>query len=198
MMAGSPNPDAEAPMSGPYPDRRELFASSAALFGAAGLAAGQKPDERPRKRYAFKKSINLWAFPYPEKMNLEQCLKLAKTLLGAAKDQHGRLRLRQLLRDAIEEVRVLVVPRGGTRLAMVQVCFEDGVYRSYVIVYKTAGNGRKGGWGVCAFKSTEGILAQAGAVGFIAQHKGGKIALCSGRLQTREEAVKAEEWLKNL
>src|SRR5262245_30188627 len=78
MMAGSPNPDAEAPMSGPYPDRRELFASSAALFGAAGIAAGQKPDERPRKRYAFKKSINLWAFPYPEKMNLEQCLKLAK------------------------------------------------------------------------------------------------------------------------
>lgn len=26
----------------------------------------------------MKKSINLWAFPYPERMNLEECLKLAK------------------------------------------------------------------------------------------------------------------------
>jgi hexulose-6-phosphate isomerase len=30
------------------------------------------------KRYDFKKSINLWAFPYPQKMSLEQCLRLAK------------------------------------------------------------------------------------------------------------------------
>ena len=26
----------------------------------------------------MKKSINLWAFPYPDKMSLEQCLRLAK------------------------------------------------------------------------------------------------------------------------
>lgn len=63
-------------MSGPFcPDRRELFATSAALLGAT--AAQPKPAQ-PRKRYAFKKSINLWAFPYPEKMTLEQCLRLAK------------------------------------------------------------------------------------------------------------------------
>jgi len=30
------------------------------------------------KKYPFKKSINLWAFPYPQQMTLEQCLKLAK------------------------------------------------------------------------------------------------------------------------
>src|SRR5207253_9863343 len=33
---------------------------------------------RPRKKYPCKKSINLWAFPYPQKMTLEQCLRLAK------------------------------------------------------------------------------------------------------------------------
>ena len=71
-------------MSGPYPDRRELLAlSAAAAFGdsaAAGASRPFKADDKvsPRKRYAFKKSINLWAFPYPEKMNLEQCLRLAK------------------------------------------------------------------------------------------------------------------------
>src|SRR5262245_37419217 len=64
-------------MSGPYsPDRRELIAASAALLSASTRAA--QPKGGPRKKYPSKKSINLWAFPYPEKMNLEQCLKLAK------------------------------------------------------------------------------------------------------------------------
>ena len=30
------------------------------------------------KRYAMKKSINLWAFPYPDRMTLSECLQLAK------------------------------------------------------------------------------------------------------------------------
>jgi L-ribulose-5-phosphate 3-epimerase len=63
-------------MSGPYPDRRELLAASAAALGASAIAGQAQP---PRgKKYPFKKSINLWAFPYPEKMSLEQCLQLAK------------------------------------------------------------------------------------------------------------------------
>src|SRR5579872_5568755 len=70
-------------MSGPYPDRRELLSYSATLGSAflaapAARAATQGQKQQPRKRYPFKKSINLWAFPYPEKMNLEQCLQLAK------------------------------------------------------------------------------------------------------------------------
>src|SRR4051794_10140596 len=63
-------------MSGPYPDRRELLAATAAALGAPAFA-GQAPPAK-RKKYPFKKSINLWAFPYPEKMSLEQCLRLAK------------------------------------------------------------------------------------------------------------------------
>src|SRR5262245_16151462 len=67
-------------MSGPYPDRRQVRAGSAALIGPSGLTASAQPGDKPvpRKKYPFKKSINLWAFPYPEKMTLEQCLKLAK------------------------------------------------------------------------------------------------------------------------
>src|SRR5262245_28619206 len=58
--------------------RRDLFAWSAAA-GAALLATGAQPAKgAPRKRYAMKKSINQWAFPYPDKMSLEQCLQLAK------------------------------------------------------------------------------------------------------------------------
>lgn len=73
-------------MSDPTPPlgRRELLAYSAAL-GSAFLASPAAPaaDEARsapagRKRYPMKKSINQWAFPYPAKMNLEQCLRLAR------------------------------------------------------------------------------------------------------------------------
>jgi hexulose-6-phosphate isomerase len=54
-----------------------LAASAAAVTHAAPAA---KPDPRrasPR-RFDMKKSINLWAFPYPARMTLRECLQLAK------------------------------------------------------------------------------------------------------------------------
>ncbi|HEX4129341.1 MAG TPA: sugar phosphate isomerase/epimerase family protein [Pirellulales bacterium] len=69
-------------------DRRELLAYTA-WFGAAFLAAqgiesaaGAEPQTArrapPAKRYEMKKSINLWAFPYPQRMPLDECFRLAK------------------------------------------------------------------------------------------------------------------------
>jgi hexulose-6-phosphate isomerase len=58
-----------------------------ALAGGAALATpGAAPAQQPRsdprraspRRYNMKKSINLWAFPYPERMTLRECLQLAK------------------------------------------------------------------------------------------------------------------------
>lgn len=74
--------------------RRAALQSGLAAIGAAALVhshenpaaadatGNRKPtaDERctsPRV-YNMKKSINLWAFPYPERMTLEECLQLAK------------------------------------------------------------------------------------------------------------------------
>ena len=74
--------------------RREILALSAtfgsAFLAAQGLAAAQeqetsppaaapaRPKLAPTKRYAMKKSINLWALPYPQKMTLKECLELCK------------------------------------------------------------------------------------------------------------------------
>src|SRR5262245_84660 len=58
--------------------RREMLAYSAAAAILAGTTATADEPKPARKRYAMKKSINLWAFPYPGKMTLEQCLQLAK------------------------------------------------------------------------------------------------------------------------
>jgi len=67
--------------------RRELLAYTAA-FGSAfvaaqGLAAEDAArrgpgEKRPARRYQMKKSINLWALPYPQKMSLKECFRLCK------------------------------------------------------------------------------------------------------------------------
>ena len=70
--------------------RRELLGYSTA-FGPAFLAAqgllaaAAQPSSQTQpappptgKKYNMKKSINLWAFPYPQQMTLKECLQLAK------------------------------------------------------------------------------------------------------------------------
>jgi hexulose-6-phosphate isomerase len=63
--------------------RRELLTYAA--FGSAAVAAANQTGQASaaetsevRPKYNMKKSINLWAFPYPDKMSLRQCLQLAK------------------------------------------------------------------------------------------------------------------------
>jgi hexulose-6-phosphate isomerase len=78
------------PHAGPVVSRREalaaLAASGALAIGGAATAADDQTQPPPRpsslrgspRVYDMKKSINLWAFPYPERMTLEECLLLAK------------------------------------------------------------------------------------------------------------------------
>ena len=69
--------------------RRDALGSTFAVAGLAtammhgpwGMARAAQPNavaSSAIKSYSMKKSINLWAFPYPDKMSLEQCLRLAK------------------------------------------------------------------------------------------------------------------------
>lgn len=60
-----------------------LLLGGALASGSTGpwglpAALGQAPAVPVGKRYPFKKSMNLWAFPYPQQMTLEQCCGLAK------------------------------------------------------------------------------------------------------------------------
>ena len=67
--------------------RRRALQTALGSLGASALALQPSyaaevapPDLRrgATKRYEMLKSINLWAFPYPERMNLRECLQLAK------------------------------------------------------------------------------------------------------------------------
>src|SRR4051794_17879036 len=55
-------------------------AGGAAIAPALQAAPADAPDPRrgSAKRYDMKKSVNLWAFPYPGRMTLRECLQLAK------------------------------------------------------------------------------------------------------------------------
>lgn len=68
--------------------RRAALQSALAAGGAAALVGSADAEQaRPAatdarrsspRRYAMKKSINLWAFPYPQRMALRECMQLAK------------------------------------------------------------------------------------------------------------------------
>jgi L-ribulose-5-phosphate 3-epimerase len=65
--------------------RRTILQTALASGGAAALTNSAESSQAPAdarrsspRRYAMKKSINLWAFPYPERMTLRECLQLAK------------------------------------------------------------------------------------------------------------------------
>src|SRR5229473_3000761 len=74
----------EHPTESPITRRTALAAALAAAAAAAAADAAQQPAPQPDarrsspRRFNMKKSINLWAFPYPERMNLRECLQLAK------------------------------------------------------------------------------------------------------------------------
>ncbi|MBI1917762.1 MAG: sugar phosphate isomerase/epimerase [Planctomycetes bacterium] len=76
-------PNDPVPPSRPV-TRRAALCSALATAGAAATVAGAAPATKadPRraspKRYDMKKSINQWAFPYPSRMTLRECLQLAK------------------------------------------------------------------------------------------------------------------------
>ncbi|MGN6543613.1 MAG: hypothetical protein ACTHK7_01075, partial [Aureliella sp.] len=47
--------------------------------GSASAASSSPRDDRRASpvRYNFRKSINQWAFPYPQRMSLRECLEMA-------------------------------------------------------------------------------------------------------------------------
>lgn len=67
--------------------RRDALKATIAGVGLSALAFEPSPAAEPAvrderrgsvKRYPMLKSINQWAFPYPQRMNLRECLQLAK------------------------------------------------------------------------------------------------------------------------
>jgi hypothetical protein len=77
----------------------------------------------------------------------------SRTLMDAAQDEAGRLRLRALLRRYIDDAwALIVIPTAHPthRLCALQVQFKEGQRRDYLIHYWSAGFHREGGWEACS------------------------------------------------
>jgi DNA invertase Pin-like site-specific DNA recombinase len=77
-------------------------------------------------------------------------------LVKAGGDE-ARLKIRPVLRSVVDEMLVLVVPRGAWRLCYVQVFFHGGARRDYLLMHRTAGNQREECW--CYNSATPALTA---------------------------------------
>jgi DNA invertase Pin-like site-specific DNA recombinase len=102
---------------------RRLREKEAYLVGVQGKLAEARAAERHPKTAA---------------------LAEAQTLVDAATTPAARLRLRQLLRDTVESVFLLTVPRGAARLCAARIDFKEGRHRDFLICYWAAAYRREG------------------------------------------------------
>jgi DNA invertase Pin-like site-specific DNA recombinase len=62
--------------------------------------------------------------------------EVQRTLMKALETDEERLRLRRMLRDIVEEIRILIVPRGRSRFLFATVCFTNGEHRDYLMAHR--------------------------------------------------------------
>jgi DNA invertase Pin-like site-specific DNA recombinase len=115
-------------------------------------------------------------------------------MLDQAPDQADiRLRLRAALRRMVEEIRLLVVPRGRDRLAAVQVFFSGGARREYLLWHRAHcdnGKARRPGWyKVRSISTAESETLPPGLSGLM---------LIDDNLRDPDEAARALSYLESL
>jgi DNA invertase Pin-like site-specific DNA recombinase len=100
---------------------------------------------------------------HPKSACWGEAQSLIDALDRAADVDDARLRLRSALRRVVEEIRLLVVPRGRDRLAAVQVWFDDakGKRRDYIIAYREARGNKhwreEGSWRARSLEEVAGV-----------------------------------------
>jgi DNA invertase Pin-like site-specific DNA recombinase len=75
---------------------------------------------------------------HPAAESWGECRSIVSVLEKASDPEEVRLRLRSVLRRIVSEIWLLVVPKGMTRLAAVQVYFQGGKRRDYLIMHRPA------------------------------------------------------------
>ncbi len=115
---------------------------SPALYKRLRAKEAERADMSARLDEARRKAA------HPLSASWGEAHSLLAALDAAPDPEDARLRLRSALRRVVEEIRLLVVPRGRTRLAAVQVYFSADGHRDYLLYYRppqqTFGGRREG------------------------------------------------------
>jgi DNA invertase Pin-like site-specific DNA recombinase len=123
------------------------------------LAAVLRGREAEEERLAGELQEELARSVKPAARAWKELPPLVDLVREAADPDAARLKLATVLRRTVGEAWVLIVPRGSYRLCAVQVFFDGGARRDYLILHQTAGYRRKGGWWV---RSLAGVTAEGG------------------------------------
>jgi DNA invertase Pin-like site-specific DNA recombinase len=109
------------------------------------LAQVLREQEAEEERVANELQDELARSVRPAARAWKEVPSLVDLLRNSPDPDAARLRLRSVLRTAVDEIWLLLVRRGCVRLCAVQVFFRSGVRRDYLIGYQPAAN-RRGGW----------------------------------------------------
>jgi DNA invertase Pin-like site-specific DNA recombinase len=118
-----------------------------------GLAALLRQQEAQEAQIATELQDELARTSKPADRAWKELPSLVDLIKKADDLNDVRLKLRPILRRVIEEMVVLIVPKGSFRFCAVQVCFHGGASRHYGILHQTAGFRRAGGWWTRSFAS---------------------------------------------
>ncbi|MFQ5734642.1 MAG: sugar phosphate isomerase/epimerase family protein [Planctomycetaceae bacterium] len=132
--------------------RRELLAYTAAFgtsfLASQGLAQGAEaaqPQPKPRagaKPSPMKKSINLWAFPYPDAWTLKECFELAKDAGFDGVELNFTLEGEFSAETKEADVRKIAAMAKKAGIAISGVC--SFLYWPYSLTHNDAGRRKKG------------------------------------------------------
>jgi hypothetical protein len=158
------------------------------------LATVLREQEVEEERIALELQEELARSTRPAARAFEDVPGLVALLKTAEDPDTIRLRLRTRLRRAIADMRVLFVPRGAYRLAMIQVVFDGGAQRTYFIAYLPPGNRRTGRWWHGSWDALEGVWE--GVVTDEAGNVTGTATADAWDLRQPDDVVWAEKFLQ--
>jgi DNA invertase Pin-like site-specific DNA recombinase len=117
-----------------------------------------RDKEAEEERLATELQEELARSAVPAERAWEELPSLASLVEAAPDPDAARLRLRGVLGRVAEEALVLIVPRGATRLCVVQIRFRGGKCREYLIAHRTAGNRREETWSAGSLGDAAGAV----------------------------------------
>jgi DNA invertase Pin-like site-specific DNA recombinase len=118
----------------------------------AALARELRRQEARQKDLAERLAVAKQKAAHPLSASWGEAQSLLSVLDNAADPLDARVRLRSAIKRIVDGIWVLIVAKGKDRLCAAQVWFAGGKRsRSYLILHKSAGNGRKESWEAHSF-----------------------------------------------
>jgi DNA invertase Pin-like site-specific DNA recombinase len=143
ILNGDQGPDMTLALSGQLANVEHELAEAKAYLDAKGFnviigdhitSLTSKQKELTEKLRAARQKAE-----HPQSEVWGECQSLIDAIKGADEKNDVRLRIQAKLREMVESIQLLIVPRGRERLAVAQVWFAGGQkHRDYVILHRPA------------------------------------------------------------